>query len=165
MQQTDTPGGGVGIEFSEDATEVYIYFQDEEKEYKKENIFRFLSDVDVTTGIYEEVIDRMLIERQIGKKYLVAESKKPVDGKDGWFEFLFSTTIDTKPKILQDGSVDYSEYGDVPFVEEGQKLVIYHPAIESQDGETFQGETIVAKKGKELARLKGKGFNVSENGR
>ena len=69
MQQTDTPGGGVGIEFSEDATEVYIYFQDEEKEYKKENIFRFLSDVDVTTGIYEEVIDQMLIEKQIGKKY------------------------------------------------------------------------------------------------
>lgn len=165
MQQTDTPGGGVGIEFSEDETEVYIYFQDEGKEYKKENIFRFLSDVDVTTGIYEDVIDQMLVEKQIGKKYLVAESKKPVDGKDGWYEFLFSTTVDTKPKILQDGSVDYSEYGDVPFVEEGQKLVIYHPAVESQDGETFQGETIVAKKGKELARLKGKGFNISEDGK
>lgn len=165
MQQADTPKSGVGIEFSEDGTELWIYFQDIKKEYKKENIFQYLTDVGVTTGIHEDVIDNMLTEKEIGKKYLVAESKKPIDGKDGWFEFLFSTNIDTKPKILQDGSVDYSEYGDVPFVEEGQKLVIYHPATESQDGENFQGETVVAKKGKELARLKGKGFSVSEDGK
>jgi len=165
MQQTGTPTGGVGIEFSDDATEVYIYFQESEKEYKKENIFRYLNDVGVVAGIREKVIDNMLLEKEIGKKYLVAASMKPIDGKDGWYEFLFSTSVDTKPKILQDGSVDYSAYGDVPFVEAGQKLVIYHPATESRDGENLQGETILAKKGKELARLKGKGFTVSEDGK
>ena len=88
----------------------------------------------------------------------VAEGKKAVDGIDGWYEFLFQTEIDTKPKILEDGSVDYSEYGDVPTVEEGQKVVIYHPAIPSEDGVSVRGETIIAKKGKELARLNGRGF-------
>ena len=84
--------------------------------------------------------------------------EKAVDGIDGWYEFLFQTEIDTKPKILEDGSVDYSEYGDVPTVEEGQKVVIYHPAIPSEDGVSVRGETIIAKKGKELARLNGRGF-------
>ena len=73
-------------------------------------------------------------------------------------DVLFQTEIDTKPKILEDGSVDYSEYGDVPTVEEGQKVVIYHPAIPSEDGVSVRGETIIAKKGKELARLNGRGF-------
>ena len=69
---------------------------------------------------------------------------------------MFQTEIDTKPKILEDGSVDYSEYGDVPTVEEGQTVVIYHPAIPSEDGVSVKGETIIAKKGKELARLSGR---------
>ena len=56
MQQTGTPTGGVGIEFSEDVTEVYIYFQDTGKEYKKDNILQYLNDVGVVTGIRQRVI-------------------------------------------------------------------------------------------------------------
>lgn len=66
---------------------------------------------------------------------------------------MFQTEIDTKPKILEDGSVDYSEYGDVPTVEEGQTVVIYHPAIPSEDGVSVKGETIIAKKERNLPGL------------
>lgn len=167
MQQTqdNVSSNGIGIIVSDDMTEAFVSLQNSDCKCTKEEIIKFLSDAGVTSGIHGEAIDKMLTEKKIGKNYLVAASKKPVDGKDGWYEFLFDTDIDTKPKILKDGSVDYSEYGDVPAVEEGQKLVVYHPATESRDGENFLGETVLAKKGKELARLKGKGFYVSDDGR
>lgn len=167
MQSVQMLGKGSGLEiaFSEDATEAYVFVRNAAKEYEKEEVLQLLSEAGVTGGLRGDVIELLIQEKKAGKKYFVAQSRQPVDGKDGWFEFLFSTDVDTKPKVLHDGSVDYSEYGNVPFVEEGEKLAIYHPATPSQDGENFHGETIVAQKGKELARLKGKGFSVSEDGK
>ena len=166
MQTQDAvSGNGIGILLSDDATEAYVSLQSVEKEYTREEIEHLLSDIGVTTGIHTEVIDTMLAEKKIGKQYLVAESMKPVDGEDGWYEFFFDTDVDMKPKILQDGSVDYSQYGDVPCVEENEKIAVYHPATPSQDGENFQGEILVAKKGKELAAVRGKGFYTSEDGK
>ncbi len=163
-QVADEVGTGISITFSDNATKAFVSITKSGTEYTKEQIMQFLSDTGIVGGIQEDAIERMLQEKQEGKRYLVAQSVKPIDGKDGWYEFLFQTNIDTKPKILKDGSVDYSTYGDVPFVEEGQKIVIYHPAVPCRDGENLRGETLVAKKGKDLARLKGKGFCVSEDG-
>lgn len=167
MQQTQNTmnGNGIGIFLSEDGTEAFVSLQDRGKEYTREEIIHFLADIGVKAGIHVDVIDDMLSKKLPGKEYLVAESPKPVDGSDGWFEFLFETDVSMKPQILQDGSVDYSQCGNVPSVEEGEKIVIYHPATPSQDGETFSGEILVARKGKELAALRGKGFYTSEDGR
>lgn len=155
----------IEIFFSEDATEVFICLHNPSREYTKNDIIGYLSDVEVTAGIIEANIDEMLAEKKSGKNYLVGQSQKPVDGKDGWFEFLFDTDVDTRPKVLHDGSVDYSSYGNVPSVEEGQKLVKYHPATPSRDGVNYRGEILIAAKGRELARLKGKGFYTSKDDR
>lgn len=155
----------IEISFSDDATEAFVCLHNPSREYTKSEILDYLYEVGITEGIRENVINDLIEKDLIGRPYLVAQSQKPVNGKDGWFEFLFETDIDTKPKVLHDGSVDYSEYGNVPSVEAGQKLVIYHPATESKDGVNFRGETLLAVKGKELARLKGKGFYVSDDDR
>ncbi|MCD7825689.1 MAG: FapA family protein [Clostridiaceae bacterium] len=164
MGENDMLKGGFEIAFSDDAAEAYVILHDASGEYTKESIAQCLKDLEVTTGLDDKMIDTLLSERVTEKKYLVAASQKPVDGKDGWFEFLFDTDIDTRPKILKDGSVDYSAYGNVPAVEMDQQLVVYHPATQSRDGVNLHGETLVAVKGKELARLKGRGFYVSEDG-
>ena len=89
MQTQDAvSGNGIGILLSDDATEAYVSLQSVEKEYTREEIEHLLSDIGVTTGIHTEVIDTMLAEKKIGKQYLVAESAQPVDGEDGWYEFL-----------------------------------------------------------------------------
>lgn len=161
--QAQNMASGVELSFSDDCTEVYVCIKNPAMPYDHETILKYLSDIDVTTGIKDDEIDKMLSEKNPTKLYTVAESQKPVDGKDGWFEMFFDTDMLAKPKILKDGSVDYSEYGDVPFVEEGDRIALYHPATESSDGVNFRGETMVAKKGKDLAKLKGKGFLVKDN--
>ena len=161
--QTQSIVNGIELVFSDDNTEVYVTIKNPTMSFSKEKVLKYLKDIGVTTGIDYAEIDKMLAEKHATKRYKVAQSKKPVDGKDGWFEFLFDTDVSTKPKILKDGSVDYSEYGNVPFVDEGEKIAIYHPAVQGEDGLSFSNEVIVAKKGKDLARLKGKGFYAEGN--
>lgn len=161
--QTQSVVNGIELMFSDDNTEVYVTIKNPTMSFSKEKVLDYLKDIGVTTGIDQNEIDKMIAEKDNTKRYKVAQSKKPVDGEDGWFEFLFDTDVSTKPKILKDGSVDYSEYGDVPFVDEGEKIAIYHPVTPSEDGLSFTNEIIVAKKGKDLARLKGKGFLVEGN--
>ncbi|MCI8337622.1 MAG: DUF342 domain-containing protein [Lachnospiraceae bacterium] len=165
MNNENLPAKGVEFYLSDDATEVHACLKDATEALDKKRIVYLLSEIDIKDGIRYDAIHQMIQEKRVGQLYLVAECKKPVNGKDGWYEFLFDTDVDTKPKILKDGSVDYSAYGNVPSVEEGDKLVIYHPATPSEDGVNFHGETIVAVKGKELAKLKGKGFYVSDDGK
>lgn len=164
-QQTGSLDSGIEMFLSEDGCQVFVKLRDNSRKVTREEVVRCLEDISVTTGIMYDAIDAMLAKNKIGVAYPVAECTKAVDGRDGWFEFLFETDVDTKPKILQDGSVDYSAYGEVPSVEEGEKIAVYHPAIPGEDSVNYRGETIVAYKGKELARLKGKGFYVSEDGR
>ena len=153
--------GGGEVTFSDDGSEAYLCIITTDKtksDYTVEDLAKRLKNAGVVNGIDKAELQKVIDERIYNVPVKVAEGKKAVDGIDGWYEFLFQTEIDTKPKILEDGSVDYSEYGDVPTVEEGQKVVIYHPAIPSEDGVSVRGETIIAKKGKELARLNGRGF-------
>ena len=153
--------GGGEVTFSDDGSEAYLCIITTDKtksDYTVEDLAKRLKNAGIVNGIDKAELQKIIDERIYNVPVKVAEGKKAVDGIDGWYEFLFQTEIDTKPKILEDGSVDYSEYGDVPTVEEGQKVVIYHPAIPSEDGVSVRGETIIAKKGKELARLNGRGF-------
>lgn len=153
--------GGGEITFSNDGSEAYLCLITTDKtksDYTVDDLKKRLQQAGVVNGIDEAELQKVIDDRMYNMPVKVAEDKKAVDGVDGWYEFLFQTEIDTKPKILEDGSVDYSEYGDVPTVEEGQTVVIYHPAIPSEDGVSVKGETIIAKKGKELARLSGRGF-------
>lgn len=155
---------GIDISFSSDDMEVYLCLQDEESDYTVSLIKARLKEVGVTAGIMDDVIRDMIEQKRYGETIKVAEGIRPVAGVDGWFEFLFETECDDKPKILADGSVDYSMYGDIPSVEEGATIAIYHPAQESKDGVDVFGKLLVATKGKNMAKLSGRGFKALEDG-
>lgn len=122
-----------------------------------------LTDRKVVYGIKEEELQRIVEEKLYYKDILIAEGVPCVNGTDGYFEFLFNTVADKKPKIQEDGSVDYSSLGDIEVVEAGDEIVKYHPALKGQNGVTVTGSTLNCKNGKELVPLKGKGFTVSED--
>ena len=154
----------VQITVSDDETAAYICVGTPgvDKEYTVESLVALAKDAGVIHGVNTEILKAILVKKAFDKTVKFAQASPAVDGKDGWYEFLFDTKIDTKPKILKDGSVDYSEYGSVPSAVEGEKLVIYHPPVACKDGINVYGGSILAKKGKDLARLKGKGFVIDE---
>ena len=153
------------VSYSEDMLKAFLTINPTEEEYSqtKEVLLAKLRDVGVTRGINVERLQEMLDKKEYHKPVEVAVGQAPIRGEDGWFEFLFETEIDNKPRILKDGSVDYSQYGNLPSVVEGEEIVKYHPATAAVDGISVKDEIIIAIKGKDLAKLKGKGFFISED--
>lgn len=155
---------GITITFSADDMEAYLCLRGEGDSYTVSLVKARLKEVGVAAGIMDNVIRDMIEQKKYGETIKVAEGIRPVSGVDGWYEFLFETECDDKPKILEDGSVDYSMYGDIPSVEEGATIAIYHPAQESKDGVDVFGKLLVAAKGKNMAKLSGRGFKALEDG-
>lgn len=153
------------VRISSEMTEAYLTLStpNEGEFYNEGDLRDILEKQGVVYGIKREVLIEMLEQKRYFKEYLVAEGKKAVDGKDGYFEFLFNTKKDTKPKVLNDGSVDYGSMAKVEIVEEGTEIVHYIPAKQGVDGIDVKGQIIKCCLGKELPQLKGKGFVVSED--
>lgn len=117
----------------------------------------------VVYGIDYKELRRIVEEKCYFTEIAVAKGLPAEDGADGYYEYLFETNTDIKPRILKDGSVDYKSMGEVPVVEAYQELVRYHPATGYVSGKNVYGEEVIGRKGKERPVLKGKGFLVSED--
>lgn len=153
------------VRISSEMTEAYLTLSapNEGEFYDEGDLRDILEKRGVVYGIKRDVLIEMVERKRYFKEYLVAEGKKAVDGKDGYFEFLFNTKKDTKPKVLKDGSVDYGSMAKVEIVEEGTEIVHYIPAKQGVDGIDVRGQILKCRPGKELPQLKGKGFTVSED--
>lgn len=154
---------GIEITTTQDDMEAYLLLRPREGGYTVGLLKSRLKEMGITTGIKDDVLHEMLEKEQYGTSIKVAEGIRPFQGVDGWFEYMFNTDVDDKPKILADGSVDYSQFGDIASTEAGAVVAVYHPAVEARDGVNLYGELMVASKGKNLAKLLGRGF-VCEDG-
>lgn len=157
--------GEIDISISQDNMTAYLCLSPEDinKTYDIDYLKALLRESGIVSGIREDVLEQIVSEKRYNEQIAVALGTPAQDGKDGWFEFLFDINIDSKPKILKDGSVDYGSCGTIPKVDEGQEIVHYHPATGAQDGIDVCGGILVGKNGKDLARLRGKGFILSED--
>lgn len=154
------------VEISRDQMKASIKINgSKEDEITAEEIRGILKEKGIISGLLEEEIALLAEKRKYNQVLTVAEGKMPEQGKDGWYEFFFRTEVDHSPKILEDGSVDYSNIRWYELVEKEQKIAYYHEAQEGTAGYTVTGMELPAKKGKEQPILSGRGFRVLEDGR
>lgn len=153
------------VRISPEMTEAYLTVcaPGEGESYTEGDLRDILEKHGVVYGIKREVLTDILEKKQYFTECLVAEGNHAVDGRDGRFEFLFNTEVDNKPKVLKDGSVDYTSMAKLEIVEEGAEIVRYYPAKPGLDGIDVRGEIIKCRPGKDLPQIKGKGFTVSED--
>lgn len=164
--QESKPASKTEIRITESGLEAYVYISPViGEEYTIEELKRALAEKKVVFGIKEDILESMVQNKTFFIEELIAEGIEAQQGIDGYFEYLFETNVDIKPKILKDGSADYRSMGEIPTVEEGAELVRYIPATKGKDGVTVTGDTIVGINGKELQALNGKGFVLSEDKR
>lgn len=130
-----------------------------------DEVRRELRNLGVEKGIKEENLKEMLANKRFYMEVEMAEGRPCVDGVDGQFELMLDATASSKPVELPDGSVDYSNVQLFVPVTKGQLLVQYTPATNGSFGYSVTGQLLTPKKGKDLPILKGKGFDLSENGR
>lgn len=147
------------IDISQDFMTAYLMLYGKpEGNYTVEEIVDFLHEQKVVYGIREKTIQRMIEERQYYEEVVIARGTSSAKGRDGYFEFHFNTTPETKPIILPDGSVDYNKLGKIELAETGQLLATYHGAIPAINGMDIFGNCTPIEEAKDLSPLKGKGF-------
>ena len=150
----------ITIRISYDEMEAYLLLArpGEGETYSKSEIMAALREKKVKIGVDESIIERMLSEERFGREVLIARGTAPVDGKDGYFTYNFDLNLNNKPTVREDGSVDYWSIHAVETVEEGQVIATYTEPIDGHHGMSVTGKLVMAKRGRPLPPLTGKGF-------
>ncbi len=163
----DAINKNIAVTISNDKMSAYIDLSppSEGNKYNINNVIETLNYYRVIKGIDNVAIQNAIDEEKYNVGILIASGQQPVHGEEGFFEFLFNTEIDGKPKELSDGSVDYLSLNLIEIVKGGDTIAKYTPAKKGIDGYMVTGQVIVARNGKELPRLKGKGFTILEDER
>lgn len=143
---------------SSDAMEAMVVLADTNTRVECDEILSALKKSGVTHGIDYIAVRQLGEGKAENTIVVVARGKQPEKGKDGWYEFFFERDIKSAPKLLDDGSVDYQNIKWFEMVQAAQKVAVYHPAVEGENGWRVTGEIIHSHKGKEKKMLSGKGF-------
>jgi len=140
------------LSVSENAMEAYISFKAPLNGgylLTGEEIYSFITNMGIIYGLDETLLGEISKRREYGKKYLIAQGIKTVNGRDGRLEFLFDNTDERfKPVILENGSVDYYNIKNVEMAAAGQALVRIHEAENGINGVNIYGKILKARQGK-----------------
>lgn len=133
-------------------------------EWSVEELKNLIVTKGVKTGILEPSISDVL-QNEIYDIFIeVARGKEPVPGKDGYYIYHVATPkVESAPKELEDGTVEYVKTAAHTVVEAGDLLAEYVSATNGEYGYTVDNMMLAPKRGKDLPRLKGKGFYQEEN--
>ena len=153
------------IRVSRDNMQAYLYLPNPVMDaYTEREVREALEKSGVSYGIQEEALNNVIENQIYNREILIAQGDRPRDGVDGYYEYKFDVNFSKKPKLCPDGSVDYWSIKMVEIVTEGQEIAVYHKAIPGVDGMNLKGKPVLAKRGRDLVPLRGKGFERSEDG-
>ncbi|MDR1735441.1 MAG: FapA family protein [Oscillospiraceae bacterium] len=119
----------------------------------------------VIFGVRGDLVARLALEPIYSSPIPIADAKPPVDGKDGFIEYHFSTDRTRKPQLRADGTVDYKELGDLPNVRKGEQLATLYAADPGIPGINVLGGEIPAKPGKTPRLAQGKNTVLDSEGK
>lgn len=123
----------------------------EGEEYTYGDIESLLKHYGLTgDGVNISKVHAMIKKKIYNRSVLVAQGIPQVDGTDGCYEYFFETEHSTKPKIREDGSVDYSSVNMISCVQAGDIIAVYHPAIPGKAGQNVKGKPLMPRPAREL---------------
>ncbi len=134
------------------------------RRFSMKELLELLKENEIVYGIKEKALEELAQGNLNYEEVFVAQGVAKKDGRDGYFEYHFNPEPETKPIILQDGSVDYNVLGKMELVTKGQLLVTYHAVLPAVVGRDVQGNIMEAYEGKELPPLQCKRCEMDEKG-
>ena len=154
------------VRVAEDKMVAWLYLQakPENEEYAVDEVIGILNGFHVTHGIDRDMIIAMVKKHVYEQEMEVAFGKEADPGRDGYFEYFFDQNLKKEPKILPDGSVDYTSMSQLANVYQNQLIIRYHSAQDGEPGYTVDGDQTEVTPCAELPKLQGKGFYMNEDG-
>ncbi|MCG8639653.1 MAG: FapA family protein [Desulfobacterales bacterium] len=120
----------------------------------------------ITYGIVEDLEIRRFLKECTDphEKFVVANGIEPSVGKPARIEYHFNTQASTAGVVKEDGSIDFTERGDSPFVRRNQLLAEKHPVEQPKSGMDIFGETLLVGDVDDVPLEGGDGTELSEDG-
>lgn len=115
-------------------------------------------------GVQEDVIDDFLNNRTYCSNLILAKGTMPVEGKNAVINYKFRTGTSSKPKINDDGTVDFHQLDMINHVNKGDILAVLEPADQGTPGIDVYGNTIRPKKVIKKILKHGINIHLSEDG-
>ena len=128
------------------------------EDIKKELDFR-----GVKKGIDEKEISRFLTDKHYCTDYILARGVNPTRGEDARIEYYFNTNPNLKPKLNEDGSVDFFSLSAVSVVNAGDKLATLTPEVMGEAGFNVTGDILQPPEVKKLTLSYGRNITASED--
>lgn len=131
--------------------------------FNVEEVLEFINSSGVVYGINSDIIIDMVHNKVYDKFITVATGTPVTKGQNGYYSYTFNTSPNKKPRLREDGSVDYYNLNLIQCVSEGDLLAKYFEKVEGKSGRTVTGRELPVEKYKNLPPLRGKGFTTSED--
>ena len=114
-------------------------------------------------GIHKKAIDHFLANHEYCRDYIIADATMPVQGHNAVVKYFFDINTTAKPKLNEDGSVDFHQLGNIKPVEVGQKLAELTPADRGRKGISVTGATLNPVKVKTRVLRYGRNIRISKD--
>ena len=130
----------------------------------KDDIISRLTQCGVRFGAVDANIDNYLYNRCYCTEYIFARALAPQEGKHAEIIYNFNTDINFKPKVNEDGSVDFHSLDTVNHVKRGDLLATLIPADDGKPGIDVCGNLIKQQKVNHLVLKYGNKITINPEG-
>lgn len=130
----------------------------------REDIVSEMVRAGVKYGVAEATIAEFLSNRQYEETLIIAEATCQVEGSDAEITYFFNTDLTQKPKVNEDGSVDFHHLDVISSVCAGDLLAELKPAVQGKPGIDVCGGLLRPVKVKQKILRVGKNIKLSEDG-
>lgn len=118
----------------------------------------------VKFGYDEAVIGELIKMEAYNTKVIVAKGQPVTPGSDGKIQYMFDTKPVPKPKVDENGSVDYHELNLINKVTAGQTVAVIIPAVAGISGHNVLGAELIPNKVSKVSFKYNKNLHVSDDG-
>lgn len=98
------------------------------------------------------------------EKLIIATGKPPIAGLDARIELQVEENSEKKPRVLENGRVDFFDMGSIQLVKKGDVLATRVPPTDGIDGLAVSGQVIPGKRGRDYRLPQGKNTAVDQDG-
>lgn len=129
----------------------------------EEDIISDLQYAGIRHGIRKKAIVHFLNHHQYMRDYFIAEATLPVQGYNAKIQYFFDINTTARPKLNEDGSVDFHQLGNIKTVQKGDKLATLKPAYRGKAGVSVLGKPLPPQKVKNRVLRFGRNIQLSED--
>lgn len=134
------------------------------REFSHEDVVHQLTVKGIKFGIDDVAIDKYIKNKKFCTNYILAEAMLPIEGSDAVIEYHFNTDPSRKPKMNEDGSVDFHKLDNLSHIQKDEVIATLTPAVMGKPGTDVLGRVLKPKKVNVKFLRKVKNTRLAPNG-